>query len=174
MAKGIIKKDTKFRGVVEMKYFGKYRGQVLDNVDPFKQGRIKAQVPSVPGTDSTWCNPCVPYAGKNVGFFFTPAIGANVWVEFEEGEKDKPIWSGGFWGSGEVPGKADPKVKLIVTEFGTIAIDDTHGVGSVTIQNESGLQIIMDSNKIELRNGASNIRMTSAQVSVNDGALDVI
>ncbi len=36
----------------------------------------------------------MPAAGKSSGAFFVPEIGANVWIEFEQGDPDYPIWTG--------------------------------------------------------------------------------
>ena len=48
--------------------------------------------------------PCVPVAGINTGVFTVPLIGAGVWIEFERGDPDYPIWVGCYWGSAaEVP-----------------------------------------------------------------------
>ena len=92
--------------VCEEKYFGKYQGRVTDNLDPKHLGRIQVSAPSVLGAGrKSWAMPCVPYAGKGVGLFAIPPIEANVWVEFEGGDLDHPIWSGCFWGTGEVPGR---------------------------------------------------------------------
>ena len=90
------------------KFYGKYRGTVFNNVDPLQLGRIQVMVPDVFGlTPSSWAMPCVPIAGKQEGTFFVPQIGAGVWVEFEQGEPDYPIWVGGFWGlAAEVPSLA--------------------------------------------------------------------
>ena len=87
------------------RYWGKYRGTVTTNIDPEQRGRIQVIVPAVTGLiPSTWAMPCVPFAGKGSGFFVVPQIGAGVWVEYEDGDPDKPIWVGGFWGlSAEVP-----------------------------------------------------------------------
>jgi len=72
---------------------------VVDNLDPMQMGRIVAQVPDVLGeTPSSWAMPCVPAAGIQAGCFFVPPIGSQVWMEFEQGNPDYPIWSGGFWG----------------------------------------------------------------------------
>ena len=87
------------------RYYGKYRGTVINNVDPEQRGRIQAIVPDVQG----WYRrpgrmPCVPIAGKQEGVYMVPQIGAGVWIEFEQGDPDYPIWVGGFWGSvAEVP-----------------------------------------------------------------------
>ena len=64
---------------------GKYRGKVVNNIDPLMEGRIIALVPAISELPLTWATPCVPYAGRGVGFFAVPPIGANVWIEFEGG-----------------------------------------------------------------------------------------
>src|SRR5258707_12387304 len=82
------------------KYYGKYRGTVLNNVDPMQMGRIQVMVPDVSNViPSSWAMPCVPIAGKQMGAYVVPQVGAGVWVEFEQGNPDYPIWVGGFWGS---------------------------------------------------------------------------
>jgi hypothetical protein len=48
------------------------------------------------------------------------------------------------------------------------------GVGGIKIETANGLKIVMDSTGIELSNGSSNIKMTPASVSINNGALDII
>jgi hypothetical protein len=84
------------------KLFGKYRGKVKNNLDPLGLGRILAEVPAV-RMSLNWCMPCVPYAAGGVGFHAIPPIGTNVWIEFEGGGIDYPIWSGCFWLEGEIP-----------------------------------------------------------------------
>jgi hypothetical protein len=157
-------------------YFGKYRGEVTDNQDPLMMGRIRAKVPAIYGdNDSGWALPCSPYAGKGVGFFFVPPVGAKVWIEFEAGKTDVPIWSGGFWGTGETPkAPASPDIKVIKTDTATITINDMPGTGGVTIETNSGLKIVMDATGIELSNSSAKIKLTPASVSVNDGALEVL
>src|SRR3982074_1909534 len=90
---------------VKMKhYFGKYRGTVLNNTDPMQMGRLILQVPAVYGVaPSGWALPCVPFAGVQSGFYVLPAVGANVWVEFEQGNSNHPVWVGEFWSPGQVP-----------------------------------------------------------------------
>ena len=85
-------------------FFGKYRGKVTNNQDPMNLARLQVSVPAVLGeTRDSWAMPCVPYAGAQVGFLALPPVNANVWVEFEDGDPDYPIWSGCFWGPGEMP-----------------------------------------------------------------------
>jgi uncharacterized protein involved in type VI secretion and phage assembly len=158
------------------RFYGKYRGTVVNNLDPMMQGRVQVSVPSVLGSQTSgWAMPCSPYVGSGIGFFAVPAIGANVWVEFEEGMPDHPILAGGFWGTGEVPPEAaDPlaMTTVIKTNAITIKIDDT--LGSVSIQNVAGMQIQMDPTGITLMVGSSTISVTDAGVSINDGALEVL
>lgn len=85
-------------------FYGKYRGKVVKNDDPLKRGRIMPSVPAVLEGELTWAEPCVPYAGPRLGWFAVPPVGANVWVEFEAGDVNRPIWSGCFWGSEEQNG----------------------------------------------------------------------
>lgn len=80
----------------DQKFCGKYRGRVADNVDPERCGRIRATVAEVAGS-----MPCVPIAGMQSGAYFVSPIGASVWVEFERGDPDCPLWVGGFWSSAE-------------------------------------------------------------------------
>jgi type VI secretion system secreted protein VgrG len=86
---------------LDHRYVGKYRGYVHDVNDPQNCGRIRAIVPRLLGeqTPTGWALPAAPYAGPNQGFFAIPEPGAGVWIEFEEGDLSKPIWTGAWWGA---------------------------------------------------------------------------
>ena len=82
------------------KLYGKYRGAVLNNVDPMGRGRIIAEVPDALGlTPSAWAEACAPLAGVQSGVYLVPQVGAGVWIEFERGDPDFPIWTGCRWDS---------------------------------------------------------------------------
>jgi len=162
-------------------FYGKYRGIVTDINDPLMIGRIRAKVPDVMGdNESGWAMPCAPFGGKSMGFFALPTTGAGVWMEFEHGDPDYPIWSGCWWGSvAEVPPilLAPPYKKLMIkTEGGTtVILDDTPGIGGITLETSAGQKIVMNSINIEITNGqGASIKLTGPQVSINNGALDVI
>lgn len=111
--------------------YGKFRGTVLNNIDPQSLGRVQAMVPEVLGEVPTgWATPCAPYAGTTAGFFSVPPIGAGVWIEFEGGDVSRPIWSGCYWGVGEPPmtppgSPSVPTTKIWRSDFGlTVALDD--------------------------------------------------
>ncbi|MEE8058318.1 MAG: phage baseplate assembly protein V [Pseudomonadales bacterium] len=174
-------------------FLGKFRGKVESNVDPQNLGRIQISVPLVLGGGQfSWAMPCVPYAGPTVGLFALPPVGANIWVEFEGGDPDYPIWSGCFWGTGEVPAQpAIAEIKMLKTENISIQLDDTPGAAGVsittttpplsftmnsegiTLQNGSAV-IVLDSGKIQVSYGAQTIQLTPQNVNINQGALEVI
>jgi hypothetical protein len=162
-------------------FYGKYRGKVENNVDPLQLGRIQVSVPAVLGQGTlSWAMPCTPFAGPGVGLFLVPPTGANVWVEFEAGDPNQPIWSGGFWGTGEVPASpALEQMKVLKTDSITLTLSDLPGGGGFTLEVNppavtTPLKIICDASGIELSNGAAKVKLTPASVSVNDGALEVI
>ena len=162
-------------------YWGKYRGTVTDISDPLMQGRVKANVQDVLGDqESGWAMPCAPFGGDQTGFFALPKVGAGVWIEFENGDPDYPIWTGCWWGSpAEVPPLllAPPYKKLmIVTEGGqTVTLDDTPGIGGISLETSGGQKIVVNPTGIEIDNGmGASIKLTGPQVSINGGALDVI
>jgi hypothetical protein len=166
------------------RFYGKYRGTVVNNVDPMQIGRIQAMVPSVTTLiPSTWCLPCFPLAGKLSGTYFVPQIGAGVWIEFEGGDPDYPIWTGCFWGVlAEVPNDAkigNPVAPSIVLQSqlqNTIVISDLPGpIGGITLKSLTGAQIIVNDTGIYITNGkGASITMIGPTVNVNNGALTVI
>ena len=165
-------------------FFGKYRGTVINNVDPMQMGRIQAMVPDVAGVvPSTWAMPCLPMAGINTGVFTVPMIGSGVWIEFERGNPDYPIWVGGYWGSAaEVPVMAHtvpPGVTGITIQTplkNGIVISDVPGpTGGILIQTTTGAMISVSDVGIVISNGkGAVINMTGPSVDVNLGALTVI
>jgi len=162
-------------------FFGKYRGKVENNVDPQQQGRVQVSCPAVLGDGSlSWALPCTPYAGSGVGLFLVPPVGANVWVEFEGGDPDFPIYSGCFWGLGEAPvTPALASTKILKTEGLTLKLDDLPGAGGFTLEVgppavATPMTLKMTSAGIEIENGSAKVQLTVASVSVNNGALEVI
>jgi uncharacterized protein involved in type VI secretion and phage assembly len=165
------------------RFFGKFRGTVTDNKDPLLTGRVRARVPDVLGTEeSGWAMACTPFAGPGSGMFAVPAVGAGVWIEFEHGDPDFPIWSGGWWGGPlDPPTEAKAPVpfqqKIILkTEGGSsLILDDTPGTGGIFIKTSSGQKISITQLGIEIDNGSGGkISMKANLVSVNDGGLDVL
>jgi len=165
------------------KYYGVYRATVVNNVDPLQTGRIIVLVPDAGGvTPSSWAMPCVPIAGKQMGTFMVPQIGAGVWVQFEAGDPDRPVWTGGWWGSAaEVPALAlagvpgDPNIVLQTTLQNAIVISDLPGpTGGIMLKSTTGATIIVNDTGIYIQNGkGASIVLAGPSVTINAGALVV-
>jgi uncharacterized protein involved in type VI secretion and phage assembly len=156
---------------LQHRFYGKYRGIVTD-VDASTL-RIKATVPAVLGTTPTgWCLPCVPYAGAQVGFFFTPETGAAVWIEFEGGDVSYPIWTGCFWRSGELPSEATPTVRGVVTAAPHRLLFDDDG-DAVTISDSNGGSVTLDSGGVATERTGNSVKVSGSAVDINDGAFRV-
>jgi uncharacterized protein involved in type VI secretion and phage assembly len=162
-------------------FFGKYRGIVKDNKDSLKRGRLQVIVPQVLEAHPVWAMPCVPYAGKERGFFAMPDVGTGVWIEFEAGNPSFPIWVGCFWNKDDIPAAdAKPEIKFFKTKKFTLRIDDS--VGEVTIENESGSQIVLTAQDVTVKSstvkteatGGKKTELSAVSFSVNDGALEVL
>ena len=106
------------------------------------------------------------FAGAQSGFFPSRQMGANVWVEFEQGDSDYPVWSGCFWGSGgEVPPLATaspPGVQTIVLQSvggNILMISDVPGSsGGILLKSSSGASIAINDTGITITNGQGDHR----------------
>ncbi len=138
---------------IQGKYFGKYRGFVVDNADPSHIGRLKLRVPSVLGTtELDWARPCLPFGGlANQGLFVIPEKEAQVWVEFEEGELSQPIWTGTFWQKAdESPKEAQrdpPTTRVLKTPTGhVLQFDDEKDKEKIILHHMKGAELSIDEN----------------------------
>jgi uncharacterized protein involved in type VI secretion and phage assembly len=175
------------------KFYGKYRGTVVNNLDPMQLGRIQVMVPDVFGLSiSSWAMPCVPIAGKQQGIFVLPQVGSGVWIEFEQGEPDYPIWVGGFWGiAAEVPALAlappppPPGQNIVIQTTGqnTFLLSDVPGpTGGIMLKTTTGAMILMNDVGVTITNGKGAtimmngpaITITGSPVTINNGALTVL
>lgn len=160
------------------KYYGKYRGTVFNNIDPYNLGRIQAIVPDVSGQiPTTFAMPCMPIGGKQSGVYVVPQIGSGVWIEFEQGDSDYPIWTGCFWGVvAEVPAlalagnPASPSIVMQTSTVNSIVISDMPPpTGGIMLK--SGLStIIVGTDGIKII--APKIEINGLTI-VNQGALTV-
>lgn len=166
------------------KFYGKYRGSVTDNNDPLQMGRIRVTVPDVSAVnESSWAMPAAVVAGKQMGTYAVPLVGSGVWVEFEQGDPDFPIWSGCYWGgSSELPGPAlegdssNPSIVLQTAKQNVIVISDVAGnSGGVMLRSANGkVSIIVNDTGIYIDNGnGAKIEMVGNSVKINDTALVV-
>jgi uncharacterized protein involved in type VI secretion and phage assembly len=162
-------------------YYGKHRGVVTDNQDAEHRGRLEVRVPGVLGDTPIWALPCVPYAGKGVGFFALPDVGGMVWVEFEEGDPSYPIWCGSLWADNDLDASdAQPDIKFFKTKKFTLRIDDA--AEEIHLESQSGSQIVITSRDITIKStsvkqetdAGKKTELTNISFSVNDQALEVL
>jgi Type VI secretion system/phage-baseplate injector OB domain len=157
---------------LEGRFYGKYRGKVVDNVDPLMRGSLQVIVPSVLGEQAIWALPCSPYAGPRVGFFALPPVDANVWVEFEGGQCNYPIWAGCFWQDGEIESAdAVPEVMFLRTPGATLRIEAS---GTLTIETEGGAKITMTATEIKIEAAAINSRANGGSTALSASGFDAM
>ena len=176
------------------KFYGKYRGTVLNNVDPMMIGRVQVQCAEVLGVGiSSWAMPCVPVAGKHSGAFFVPEIGAGVWVEFEHGDPNNPIWVGCRWGAqsdlplaAQAGNPADPNIVIQSLLQQAIIVSDmppsppppvmppVPTTGGVILRSTTGAAIVVNDAGVFLSNGkGATIELLGPSVMINKAALVV-
>ena len=168
-------------------FFGKYRGTVVNNIDPEQRGRLMVLVPDILNlVPSTWAEACVPLAGPTgppMGVYLVPPIGAGVWVEFEHGEADRPIWVGCRWGAqSDVPPLAQaglpvsPNMVFQTLGQNSLVISDLPGpTGGIMLKSPTGASIIVNDTGIYIQNGkGASLTLIGPAVNINQGALSII
>ncbi len=154
-------------------FYGKHRGVVTDADDPEKMGRIKARVPAVYGDEeSQWCLPAVPFAGAKHGLLLLPKVGDGVWIEFEGGLPSRPIWTGCWWGDGDLPSPNGVNKHVLTTPEGLQIVLDDDGK-KLQLIHPGGGEITMTDTSIAIKLGSASIELSASGVSVNQGALEV-
>lgn len=169
-------------------YLGLYRGTVTVNVDPKQRGRLMLSIPDVLGfSPSTWAEPCVPLAGPTgppMGVYMVPPPGAGVWVQFEHGDVDKPVWIGCRWGlPSDIPplaragNPADPNIVIQSLLQHTLMISDmppSPATGGIILKSTTGAMIVVNDSGIYISNGkGATITMVGKVVDINLGALTI-
>jgi uncharacterized protein involved in type VI secretion and phage assembly len=163
------------------KIYGKYRGIVATNIDPLQMGRLMVQVPDIMGNNKcAWAMPAAPVAGQQMGMYALPPVGSGVWVEFEQGDVDYPIWVGCWYGSSsEVPKLAllaPPGMQNIALQTmgqNTVLLTDVSSpAGGIVLKSAGGAIITVNDLGIEISNGkGAVISLKGPSVSINVNGL---
>ena len=163
------------------RYHGKYRATVLNNIDPENRGRVQVQLADRYGLfPSTWALPSFPAAAIQHGFVSIPPLRASVWIEFEAGDPDFPIWTGAFFENpGEMPVLAaagtpiSPNFVMQTVGQVTLMLSDNPAM-NVLIKTLTGAMIQIGETGIIISNGkGASITLAGPSVIVNGGALTV-
>jgi len=184
-------------------YFGKYKGFVRDNNDPENRGRLRLFCPQIMGSDDTatswlgWAEPCLPWIGglPTLDFGSPYSRGQNgvdeigVWVEFQGGNLDFPIWTGCFI---VAPTATDARAQLALTST-------SGAVGGSIIANPGGSDLgaldppkpqIADETRLLVKKGRdivigsqsggfiiigpSGVQLSGVQVTINGKLFDAL
>jgi hypothetical protein len=110
-----------------------------------------------------------------------------VWVEFEQGDPDYPVWVGGFWGvAAEVPALAlapppippGQNIVLQSTLQNMLMVSDappTPITGGIVLKSTTGAMLVVNDSGIYINNGkGAAITLIGPAVDINLGALTVI
>ena len=174
---------------VPEKFYGKYRGTVINNVDPEQRYRIQATVSDISHIiPSTWALPCLPVGGPQMGMLTVPPIGASVWIEFEQGDPDYPIWVGSFWEREFAPAEIPTLARVVppgvpgitfqtVLQNGIVISDmpPTPITGGIVLKSTTGAMIVVNDSGIYIENGkGASIKVVGPTVTINNGALVVV
>lgn len=170
------------------KYVGLYRGTVTINVDPMMRGRLMLEVPdALSFSPSTWAEPCTPLAGPTgppMGVYMIPPPGAGVWVMFEHGDVDKPVWIGCRFGlPSDIPplallgNPADPNICIQSLLQHTLMISDmppSPVTGGIILKSTTNAMIVVNDSGIYISNGkGAMITLVGPSIDFNLGALTV-
>lgn len=152
------------------RFYGKYRGTVVDVKDPDSLGRITAQVPEVlHDQTSPWALPASPFAGSSHGLVLIPEAGDGVWIEFEAGDPSRPIWTGGWWAKNELPAPGAPDVRVLVTTAGhKLVFDDKNK--EIHLLHSGGAELTMTDSDVGVKIGNTEIGMTKSDLTLKVGS----
>jgi Type VI secretion system/phage-baseplate injector OB domain len=163
------------------KLYGKYRGTVISNLDPKRQGRLFVEATDALNLfPSNWAMPCVPIGGLQFGAYLVPPPGAGVWVEFEQGNPSKPIWTGFYAGAATDP----PATAQLTTPGAPVMVLGTLGKATLAISDvpippmrgpgimlQSGVStLIVDTVGVQILAGTVQV---TGLTNINNGALVV-
>jgi hypothetical protein len=111
-------------------------------------------------------------------------VGANIWVEFEGGDPDYPIWVGCFWGTDELPQVAkvgEPeKVQVLVAHGLSLSISSFENAKGVTLTIkdpivEQPMKVVFKDTEIEINNNnKTTAKLMADQIELKTGENSIV
>jgi phage baseplate assembly protein gpV len=132
-------------------YYGTYKAKVMSNTDPNNRGRLAIWCPQVHGPVSAqvWAEHKSPYAGNNFGFWAVPDVDEWVYVTFDHGRAEFPIWDGGWYANAEpTVDMVNSKVCLVTKEGMKIVID--RQAATILVDSGNGSSVTLSANTLAL------------------------
>ena len=147
-------------------YYGVYDGQVCNVNDPENRGRIQCVIPEVTGeSPSAWCEPCIPFASDDKGDFYLPNLKEYVWVMFEQGNPNYPVYFGSWFAQDRTPllkDYADEKSNQRIIGFFDAFIS------MIKDENKIKIGVTKDDPEIVITEGRVSIKGASGAGLVDD------
>lgn len=161
--KQVTKTDTG-----DNRIFGVVVGQVVDNYDQDRKGRVCVTVPTRDrnANELKWARVAMPSSGSSWGHFFLPEVGDQVLLVFEQGNIEKPYVIGCIPKDNDriltQSADQDNQFKKIVTRHGnTIYFEDNKtGDGA---NDKIFIQTAKEEHRIELDNEKKTIRISDKE-----------
>ena len=138
------------------RYYSHYRAIVLNSQpDDLNIGNILVQIPRVQGGMKIVARAKTFAGGPGFGRkYFTPQPGEIVWVEFENGNPTKPLWSYHTWGEGECP-------------------EELQGIHTCGLVTPNGNKVVItegeDKDSLEVKINDTSIKLEGDTITINGG-----
>lgn len=140
-------------------FYGVYDGQVCNINDPEKRGRIQCVIPEVTGdSPSAWCEPCVPVAYDDDGDFFLPKLKEFVWILFEQGDPDRPVYFGGWWSEKRTPLGDDyfERIDERIISYKDVLLKMIEGKLEISVDSEDDPEIVVEHGSVTIKGTPSS------------------
>lgn len=132
-------------------YYGAYEGIVVDNDDKDTRGRLKVKCPAVWGNvpHETWAKPRGMFSGKKIGFYALPQVNDVVWITFQGGKPNFPMWEyGWFLKDQTVPGAAKDIFVFATPKGHTWVVDEKNNKIYFTFKD--GKTVLIDKDHVKI------------------------
>jgi len=159
----LLEAGLEFFGV----YYGVYRAQVKDNNDPENLGRLQIWCPQIHGRDypKVWAFPIATMAATKAGFWAIPDVGEWVYVQFDHGRPEYPMWGAGWWERGGTTPDMVPGKVVVCTPEGMKVVIDRNAL-SILVQQSQGNSVLIDDTICKVKH--------TTKVSVAAGEVDIV
>lgn len=141
-----LNKLVDFGFEVAGRFYSRYRAFVVENDDPLNMGRIQVIVPVMNPTisDELWAYPAGIWGGQDYGIQILPQKGDMVWIEYEMGDVEYPVWSHAGYGEDEKPKEFEtPNHYGFKTPLGSIIlINDTEDAEEILVKLSTSKEYI--------------------------------
>lgn len=152
---------------------GVLRAIVRDTRDPENLGRVRLSIPTFdPNYLTGWVPIASPMTGGSRGFFYSPEVGDEALLAFDNGQIDHPYVIGFLYNGQQKPPETERKNRVILTPGGnTLRFEDKDGAKKVILKTAVGYVLEMDeeAKKISL----SDADGESITLTVDDGKIKI-